>query len=177
MTPSSLVSGTAARMAATRRFTTSSLGAYTGPAPGSAENKLWSSCLVTISAMLAAFGEDRGRFDSARDIQCASGVATVLKRSGDSKTVHMRYRCAKFIRQTFVEWAGQTIPKVVLGARVLRPAAGQGATHQVAVRALAFKWFRILFRVWKDRVPYDENRYLQALKKRRSSLLKNVAAT
>ena len=28
--------------------------------------------------------------------------------------------------------------------------------HQAAVRALAFKWIRILFRCWKDRTPYDE---------------------
>jgi transposase len=132
---------------------------------------------VYAPRLLAAFGEDRGRFDSARDIQCASGVAPVLKRSGDSKTVHMRYRCAKFIRQTFVEWAGQTIPKSFWARAFYDQQRAKGATHQVAVRALAFKWIRILFRVWKDRVPYDENRYLQALKKRRSSLLKTVAAT
>lgn len=132
---------------------------------------------VYAPRLLAAFGEDRQRFDSARDVQCASGVAPVLKRSGDSKTVHMRYRCAKFIRQTFVEWAGQTIPKSFWARAFYDQQRAKGATHQVAVRALAFKWIRILFRVWKDRVPYDETRYLQALKKRRSSLLKNLAPT
>jgi hypothetical protein len=28
-----------------------------------------------------------------------------------------------------------------------------------AVRALAFQWIRILFRCWKNRVPYDESLY------------------
>ena len=36
-------------------------------------------------------------------------------------------------------------------------------SHHGAVRALAFKWLRILFRCWKDRVPYDQTRYTLAL--------------
>ncbi len=34
-----------------------------------------------------------------------------------------------------------------------------------ALRTLAFKWIRILFRCWKDRVPYDETTYIAALRK------------
>jgi hypothetical protein len=34
------------------------------------------------------------------------------------------------------------------------------------VRALAFKWLRILYRCWIDRKPYDETKYLFALKRR-----------
>ena len=34
--------------------------------------------------------------------------------------------------------------------------------RQAALRALAFKWIRILYRCWVDRVPYDEARYLLA---------------
>jgi len=43
------------------------------------------------------------------------------------------------------------------------------------VRALAFKWIRILYRCWQERTPYDEATYLQALTRRGSSLLKNLA--
>ncbi len=52
------------------------------------------------------------------------------------------------------------------------------AQHHAAVRALAFtfKWIRILYRCWKDRTPYDEQRYLQALKRRGSRLLKRLPA-
>jgi hypothetical protein len=46
----------------------------------------------------------------------------------------------------------------------------QGQNHHAAVRALAFKWIRILFRCWKDRVAYDEKKYLAALAKRGSPL-------
>jgi hypothetical protein len=46
----------------------------------------------------------------------------------------------------------------------------RGNDHHAAVRALAFKWIRIVFRCWKDRVAYDENKYLAALAKRGSPL-------
>ena len=39
-------------------------------------------------------------------------------------------------------------------------------SHHAAVRALAFKWLRILFRCWKDSVPYDEARYALILQNR-----------
>jgi hypothetical protein len=43
------------------------------------------------------------------------------------------------------------------------------------VRALAFKWIRILYRCWQERLPYDESTYLQALQRRGSSLIQNLA--
>ena len=45
-----------------------------------------------------------------------------------------------------------------------------GKRHHAALRALAFKWQRILFRCWKDGVPYDESRYIASLQKRNSPL-------
>jgi hypothetical protein len=48
--------------------------------------------------------------------------------------------------------------------------------HQAALRALAFKWIRILHRCWTERTPYDESRYLMALQKRNAPLLKSIVA-
>jgi len=39
------------------------------------------------------------------------------------------------------------------------------------VRALAFKWLRIMFRCWKQRRPYDEQRYMASLRKNNAPLL------
>ena len=47
----------------------------------------------------------------------------------------------------------------------------KGVDHHGAVRALAFKWIRILFRCWKERATYDESKYLAVLTRRGSSLL------
>jgi hypothetical protein len=45
------------------------------------------------------------------------------------------------------------------------------------VRALAFKWVRILYRCWQTRTPYDESKYLEALRRRGSPLLKQLGET
>jgi hypothetical protein len=44
---------------------------------------------------------------------------------------------------------------------------GKDKRHHAIVRSLAFKWIRVLFRCWKDRTPYVEQRYLEALQQRR----------
>jgi hypothetical protein len=48
--------------------------------------------------------------------------------------------------------------------------------YQAALRALAFKWIRVLYRCWTDRVLYDESRYLLALQRRQAPLLEVAAA-
>jgi hypothetical protein len=43
-----------------------------------------------------------------------------------------------------------------------------------AVRALAYKWIRIMFRCWQDRTPYDDGRYVKSLRKRGSRLAESL---
>jgi transposase len=124
--------------------------------------------------LLVAFGEDRERFQRAEELQKYSGIAPVTERSGKKNWVHWRWQCPTFLRQTFVEWAGQTINKSFWAGAYYYQQRAKGSTYQAAVRALAFKWIRILYRCWKSRIPYDETKYLKALKKRRSSLLNNL---
>ena len=47
-------------------------------------------------------------------------------------------------------------------------------SHHTALRALAFKWMRILYRCWKDRQPYREDIYLASAAKR-ALLLQRLA--
>jgi hypothetical protein len=53
----------------------------------------------------------------------------------------------------------------------------KGSSHQAAVRGLALKWIRILYRCWQTHTVYDESTYLNALKRRGSSLLKQFEVT
>ena len=80
-----------------------------------------------IPRLLVAFGEDRERFQSADEVLKYSGIAPVTERSGKKHWVHWRLQCPTFLRQTFIEWAGQTImwssaksPRVPRLSRVLR---------------------------------------------------------
>lgn len=122
--------------------------------------------------LLVAFGEQRERFKSAADMQKYSGIAPVTERSGKKHWVHWRLQCPTFMRQTFVEWAAQTINKSYWAGAYYRQQRDKGSTYQAAVRSLAFKWIRILYRCWQTGVAYDESRYLKTLERRGSPLLK-----
>ncbi len=53
----------------------------------------------------------------------------------------------------------------------------RGTGHHAILRALAFKWLRILWRCWQTRQDYDQEKYLQQLEKRRSPIAAPRAPT
>jgi transposase len=130
---------------------------------------------VFASRLLVAFGEQRERYASAAALQKYAGIAPVTERSGKKAWVHWRLQCPKFLRQTFVEWTAESIRHSFWAQVYYQQQRDKGNTHQAAVRALAFKWIRILYRCWQERTPYDESTYLQALHRRGSSLIQHRA--
>ncbi len=125
--------------------------------------------------LLAAFGSDRTRYESALAIQQYSGIAPVTERSGTRCWVHWRWGCPKFLRQSFHEYANESI-RHSLWARAFYDTQRQaGKAHAAAIRALAFKWQRIMWRCWQQHEPYNEVYYLTMLQKRGSNLLKLIA--
>jgi transposase len=130
---------------------------------------------VFAPRLLVAFGEQRERYATAAALQKYAGIAPVTERSGNKSWVHWRLQCPKFLRQTFVEWAAESIRHSFWAQVYYQQPRDKGKTPQAAVRALAFKWIRILYRCWQNRTPYDESVYLQALKRRGASLLHHLA--
>jgi transposase len=63
---------------------------------------------VCASRLLVAFGEQRERSTSAA-LQTYAGVAPVTERRGKQAWVHWRLQWPKCLRQTFVEWAAESI--------------------------------------------------------------------
>jgi transposase len=106
--------------------------------------------------LMVAMGTRRERYESASDLQCFSGIAAVKEASGNSQWIHMRFACPKFLRQTFHEWAQCTIQFCDWAKTFYEEQRARKKSHHTAVRALAFKWQRILYRCWKDRKPYQE---------------------
>src|SRR3989454_7094198 len=128
---------------------------------------------VFASRLLVAFGEQRERYASAAALQKYAGIAPGTERRGKKAWVHWRLQCPKFLRQTFVEWTAESIRHSFWAQVYYQQQRDKGNTHQAAVRAVAFKWIRILYRCWQERTPYDESTYLQALMRRNSSLIPN----
>ena len=125
---------------------------------------------VLAPRLLAAMGADRDRWQSAAEIQQLSGIAPVTEQSGKQHWVHRRWACPKFLLQTFHEFAKQTIVWCDWAKAFYQQQRERGKGHHAAVRSLAFKWIRIIFACWKNRVPYDEALYEQALVRRGSKL-------
>ena len=127
--------------------------------------------------LLVGLGTDRERYQKAGEVQTFSGIAPVTASSGKSRWIHWRWSCPKFLRQTFHEFAAQSIPRSRWAKAYYLQQIQHGKQHHAAVRALAFKWIRILYRCWQDHTPYNEEQYVQTLIRRGSPLAAYLIAT
>jgi transposase len=126
---------------------------------------------VLAPRLLTAFGTQRERFDNCHQLQCYSGIAPVTKQSGSKRHVHRRYLCPIFLKQSFHEFAAQSILECRWAAAYYLQRRNGGAGHHAAVRALAYKWIRILFRCWQTHTPYEDARYETALRRHNSPVV------
>jgi hypothetical protein len=132
------------------------------------------------------------RFASASALQCAGAIAPVTRQSGGKRLVKRRFSGALFVRQSFHEpngmrqtvrqhspkgtagkrhqWARESVRHSLWAAAYYEQQRAKGCRLHTAVRALAYKWQRIICRCWQDRKPYWEQTYLTAFVRARSPL-------
>src|SRR5437868_3359054 len=118
--------------------------------------------------LLAFFGTDRTRFETANNAQSFCGIAPVTKSSGKMRIVYFRQACPKFLRQSFHEFANHSVAQCQWARNYVDYYTAQGKKHHAVIRALAFKWIRVLFRCWKDKTPYNDEKHMKTLQKRGS---------
>ena len=126
---------------------------------------------VLAPRLLASLGSERERYEDAASLSSFSGIAPVTKQSGGKHHVHRRYRCPVFQKQSFHEYARESILHSRWAAAHYWQQRDKGAGHHAAVRSLAFKWQRVIWKCWQTRTPYDEARYEAALRKTGSPLV------
>jgi transposase len=125
--------------------------------------------------ILVAFGDDRARYPVAASLQMYAGVAPVREKSGQQLWIHWRWLAPVFLRQTFVEWAGASVLYSPWARAYYFRQKSLGKSRQAILRALAFKWIRILWRCWQNNEPYSEQHYIESLKRRHSPLANDLA--
>lgn len=111
---------------------------------------------VTAATLLAGMGEDRARYPSAAALLAETGLAPVTRASGRTRQVRFRYAANKRMRHAIHWWAFVAVREDPLWSGVLYEsarAAGQG--HHRALRGIAARWVRILWRCWHDGIEYD----------------------
>jgi len=118
--------------------------------------------------LCVAFGAERAVWSEPARLQKYAGLAPVREKSGNQLWTHWRWNAPRFLRQSFVEWAGQTVRYSQWARVYYQRMVKKGKKHAVILRALAFKWIRILWKCWQERRAYDEARYLKQLIHRKS---------
>jgi transposase len=125
---------------------------------------------VLAPRLLVAFGTERDRYPDPGSLQKYAGLAPVREKSGGALWTHWRWHAPTFLRQSFMEWAGQTVVYCPWAKAYYERMKAKDKGHWAILRALAFKWVRLLWKCWQEHTPYDEARYLKQLAHRRSPL-------
>lgn len=126
---------------------------------------------VLAPRLLSALGSERERYGQAKNLQSYSGIAPVTKQSGGKCYIHRRYLCPKFVKQSFHEYAKESILHSRWAAAHYWQQRQKGGGHHTAVRSLAYKWQQIIWKCWQSRTVYREEIYEAALKKNGSPLV------
>jgi len=121
--------------------------------------------------LLAHFGTQRGRFESARPLQALAGVAPVTKSSGKQKKVSFRHACQKDFRNTMYQFAFCSLRDSEWARASYHRACDRGQSHARALRTVAYQWLKIIHRMWVTHTPYNEALYMASLIRHRSPLI------
>jgi hypothetical protein len=109
--------------------------------------------------LLAEIGDDRERFgDDVQNLQCFAGTAPVTKRSGKSRKfwpVHQRWACDKHLRHALHLFAEKTLSRCLWADLYYQHHRQKNQSHASALRRLANRWLKIIYKMWIDRTPYN----------------------
>lgn len=125
---------------------------------------------VLAPALCALFGDDRKRWQDWRQLAGHSGTAPITRSSGRQRSVHMRWHCDRQARRTLHLFAGCSRQSCAWAREFYTTQRRRGKSHGTALRNLATRWLRIIYRMWKDEAVYDEQKYLQRRAKRQAPL-------
>ena len=122
----------------------------------------------TIVAMLwAELGDAQSRWQSFRHLQAEAGVVPVTQSSGKSRVVQFRFSCNKVMRHAAYWFAFVSLNRSEWANAYYRNQRAKGHSHHQALRALGAKWLKIIFVMWRDHKPYDENYHLANIARQR----------
>ena len=115
---------------------------------------------VLTGVLLAEIGEDRRRFPEPAVLLAEAGLAPVTRASGRSRSVRFRYAANTHLRDAAMWWAFNSLKTSPWAAAAFRQARDQrGQRYHRALRGLAARWMRILWRCWTDHTTYDPARH------------------
>lgn len=121
--------------------------------------------------LLSMFGSDKTRYQSAHNLCMLAGTVPIEFSSGGRNCVAFRRGCRKSYRNALHQFAGSSRRYCTWANAFYKKCRRDKQCHALALRNLATKWLNIIFRMWQEAIPYDNQRYLDALKRANSPLL------
>jgi len=116
-----------------------------------------------VPTIWAELGDAVDRWASWQHLQGHSGVVPVTRRSGRHQGVAFGFACNLHLRRALHQFAFCSL-KCSEWARAYYDRYRQrGHRHHAALRALAAKWLKIIFVLWRRQVAYDENDHLATM--------------
>ena len=114
---------------------------------------------VTAARLLAELGDRRERYPSAEAMAADAGMTPVAVESGKRKAAAFRRGCDHRLRAAVACLADATRHHHPWARAVYVRARRRGCDHPHAIRILGRAWLRVIWRMWRDRVPYDPARH------------------
>lgn len=115
--------------------------------------------------LIAVLGTRTDAYASAEKLAVRDGVAPRRIQSGNSCLITRRLAKPQFEHQTWIEYAKSSLLTCAWARAFVEAKTKAGKSYFTAIRALAFKWIRIIHACWENGIVYDEATYLAALKK------------
>lgn len=113
-----------------------------------------------VATLWAELGDAKSRWESFHHLQAEAGVVPVTQASGKSRVVQFRFSCNKILRHAAYWLAFVSLNRSEWANKYYRNQRAKGHSHHQALRALGAKWLKIIFVMWRDHKPYDENYHL-----------------
>lgn len=112
-------------------------------------------------ALLSKFRDNRARFPTPAVAQAIAGTSPVTIQSGKKRRVKFRRACDREFRYIATQFARCSATEVPWAAAYLHTVFPRCDKATQAYRCLANRWVAIIWRLWIDRVEYDEAVHLQ----------------
>jgi len=107
--------------------------------------------------LLSELGDNRQRFENPQALQCYGGSAPVTEQSGKRRWVRFRSGCNKYPRAALSLWANLSREESTRAQIYCQHKRDHGMSHACALRCLAQRWLKILWKMWQTRTKYNES--------------------
>jgi len=129
---------------------------------------------VLAPRLLAELGSVREEYPDADALMCQSGVSPVSYQSGQVERCRLRRACVKMLRFTVHLWANASRKRCAWAQAYYEQKRAEGHSHASALRCLAKRWLKILWRLWQSRERYDESKHLRSLERRAAKVWERI---